>query len=156
MDAPGRDKHWFIRTQPRTFNSTAEQEIDRVYRDRLRTLLSVDDLVDGVLRRVPNLEETFVLFTSDHGYHMGQFGLTIDKRQPYEFDIRIPLMIRGPGIAPGTKTDAVALTIDLAPTILDMAGVQRPDYMDGKSLLPYITVRSCIASQNLPTEMIDT
>ena len=59
-----------------------------MYRDRLRTLLSVDDLVDGVLRRVPNLDETFVLFTSDHGYHMGQFGLTIDKRQPYEFDIR--------------------------------------------------------------------
>ena len=62
--------------------------MDRVYRDRLRTLLSVDDLVDGVLRRVPNLDETFFIFTSDHGYHMGQFGLTIDKRQPYEFDIR--------------------------------------------------------------------
>ena len=54
-------------------------------------------------------------------------------------------MIRGPGIAPGTRTDAVALTIDLAPTILDMAGVERPDYMDGKSLLPYIRVRTCIA-----------
>ena len=50
-------------------------------------------------------------------------------------------MIRGPGIAPGTKTDAVALTIDLAPTILDMAGVPRPEYMDGKSLLPFIRVR---------------
>ena len=62
--------------------------MDRVYRERLRTLLSVDDLVDGVLRRVPNLDETFFIFTSDHGYHMGQFGLTIDKRQPYEFDIR--------------------------------------------------------------------
>ena len=58
-----------------------------------------------------------------------------------KFAKRIPLLIRGPGIPAGTKTDAVALTIDLAPTILDMAGVQRPDFMDGKSLLPYIRVR---------------
>ena len=49
-------------------------------------------------------------------------------------------MIRGPGITPGTETDAVALAIDFAPTILDMAGIERPEYMDGKSLLPILTV----------------
>ena len=48
--------------------------MDRVYRDRLRTLLSVDDLVDGVLRRVPNLDETFFIFTSDHGYHISHMS----------------------------------------------------------------------------------
>ena len=50
-------------------------------------------------------------------------------------------MIRGPGITGGTKSDTAALSIDLAPTILDMAGIERPDHMDGKSLLPFITVR---------------
>ena len=50
-------------------------------------------------------------------------------------------MIRGPGITGGTKSDTAALSIDLAPTILDMAGIPRPDHMDGKSLLPFITVR---------------
>ena len=59
-----------------------------MYRDRLRTLLSVDDLVHGVLSKIPDLNNTFVIFSSDHGYHMGQFGLTIDKRHMYEFDIR--------------------------------------------------------------------
>ena len=51
-------------------------------------------------------------------------------------------MIRGPGIAPGTETEAVALMIDIAPTILDMAGIERPEQMDGKSLLPLLTVRA--------------
>ena len=49
-------------------------------------------------------------------------------------------MVRGPGIGPGTETDAVALMIDIAPTILDMAGIERPVQMDGKSLLPTLTV----------------
>ena len=50
-------------------------------------------------------------------------------------------MIRGPGIIPGEKTDAVALAIDFAPTILDMAGIEIPEYMDGRSLLGLLLVR---------------
>ena len=60
----------------------------RVYRARLQTLLSVDDLVSGVLSKIPDPDNTFVIFTSDHGYHLGEFGMTIDKRQMYENDIR--------------------------------------------------------------------
>ena len=136
----------------------------RVYRARLQTLLSVDDLVSGVLGKIPDPDNTFVIFSSDHGYHLGEFGMTIDKRQMYENDIRyeghsllsfivcadvtekiilnlrIPMLIRGPGITGGTTSKAAALSIDLAPTILDMAGIERPDLMDGKSLLPFITV----------------
>ena len=56
-------------------------------------------------------------------------------------------MIRGPGIVPGTETEAVALMIDIAPTILDMAGIERPEQMDGKSLLPLLTVREIILAK---------
>ena len=119
--------------------------------------------MDGILNKITDLNNTYVIFSSDHGYHMGQFGLPYDKRHMYETDIRyvlriqlfqvmvnllpkhstfrIPLMIRGPGITGGTKSDTAALSIDIAPTILDMAGIPRPDHMDGKSLLPFITVR---------------
>ena len=48
----------------------------------------MDDLVENVLNKIPDLDNTYVIFSSDHGYHMGQFGMTIDKRQLYEFDIR--------------------------------------------------------------------
>ena len=48
----------------------------------------MDDLVESVLNKIPDLDNTYVIFSSDHGYHMGQFGMTIDKRQLYEFDIR--------------------------------------------------------------------
>ena len=60
----------------------------RIYRDRQRTLLSVDDLVVSLLNKIPDLDNTYVIFSSDHGYHFGQFGMPIEKRQPYEFDIR--------------------------------------------------------------------
>ena len=48
----------------------------------------MDDLVESVLDKIPDLDNTYIIFSSDHGYHMGQFGMTIDKRQLYEFDIR--------------------------------------------------------------------
>jgi N-acetylglucosamine-6-sulfatase len=65
----------------------------------------------------------------------GQFSQPIDKRQPYEFDIRVPLLVSGPGIEQSVQK-ALVLNIDLAPTILDMAGIPALDTMDGESFLP--------------------
>ncbi|PIO30349.1 hypothetical protein AB205_0097530 [Aquarana catesbeiana] len=70
---------------------------------RWQTLLSVDDLVEKLVKELQNrgeLNNTFIFFTSDNGYHTGQFSLPIDKRQLYEFDIKVPLLVRGPGIKP--------------------------------------------------------
>ena len=83
------------------------------------------------------LDNTFVIFTSDHGYHLGQFGLPLDKRQLYETDIRVPLLVRGPGISRNYSTDALEVNVDLAPTIIDMAGLKVPSHMDGTSFLPH-------------------
>ena len=110
----------------------------KFFRNRLRTLLSVDTLVDGLLSRL-DLTNTFVIFTSDHGFHLGQFRLPYDKRQPYETDLRVPLWVRGPGVPANVTLDAlVAMTVDLAPTLLDMGGAGQAAKrgMDGTSFLP--------------------
>ena len=65
--------------------------MDEIFRNRWRTLLSVDDMVDNImtfLHENDMLENTVAMFTSDHGYHLGTFGLPLDKRMPYETDIR--------------------------------------------------------------------
>ena len=71
------------------------------FKRRKRCLKSVDDLVESIMNALNEtdlLDDTYIMFSSDHGYHTGQFSLPYDKRQPYEFDLRIPLLIRGPGV----------------------------------------------------------
>ena len=60
----------------------------------------VEDVYNA-LRSKNLLDNTYIFFSSDHGYHLGQFGLPYDKREPYEFDIRVPMMVKGPGIPAG-------------------------------------------------------
>ncbi|KAG7218755.1 hypothetical protein INR49_007292 [Caranx melampygus] len=81
-------------------------------------------------------QQHYVFYTSDNGYHTGQFSLPIDKRQLYEFDIRVPLMVRGPGIKPNQTLKAPVLNIDLAPTLLDISGLNLSAVnVDGQSFL---------------------
>ena len=103
-------------------------KVDEVFRNRWRTLLSVDDMVDNVMKTLENkemLDNTIAIFTSDHGYHLGTFGLPLDKRMPYETDIRVPLYVRGPNVQPMDQHAISVITLDLAPTILDIAGLNR-------------------------------
>jgi len=107
----------------------------------LRCVMSLDRSVGKIMQSLKDLkldENTVVIFLSDHGYQWGEHGLG-GKWLLYEESIRTPIMIRGPGIAdilPGTKIDDLALNIDIAPTILDIAGIPIPSEMDGKSLYP--------------------
>uniref|UniRef100_A0A8D0KLH3 N-acetylglucosamine-6-sulfatase n=1 Tax=Salvator merianae TaxID=96440 RepID=A0A8D0KLH3_SALMN len=138
----GKDKHWLIRQAKSPMSNSSIEFLDNVYRERWQTLLSVDDMVEKVLNQLKSLDlldSTYVFYTSDHGYHTGQFSLPIDKRQLYEFDIRVPLLVRGPGIKPNQTYLEPVLNIDLGPTFLDIAGVdvsQTP--MDGQSFLPLL------------------
>lgn len=135
-----QDKHWLLQMPPSPLPDSMLPELDRVYRQRWETLLSVDDLVESITVKLDSLgllDSTHMILTSDHGYHVGQFGLPWDKRQPYEMDIRIPLMIRGPGF-PHKKMDIrPVLNIDFAPTFLAMAGLEAPAWMDGFSFFPF-------------------
>ncbi|XP_069773999.1 glucosamine (N-acetyl)-6-sulfatase (Sanfilippo disease IIID), b [Narcine bancroftii] len=142
----GKNKHWLIRQAQTPMKSTSIKYLDFIYRQRWQTLLSVDDLVEKVinkLKEVKELDNTYIFYTSDNGYHTGQFSLPMDKRQLYEFDIRVPLLVRGPGIKPKQNVKEPVLNIDLAPTFLNIAGYDELKTMDGSSFLPLM-----VASQN--------
>uniref|UniRef100_A0A8D0G8E3 N-acetylglucosamine-6-sulfatase n=1 Tax=Sphenodon punctatus TaxID=8508 RepID=A0A8D0G8E3_SPHPU len=142
----GEDKHWLVRQAKSPMSNTSINFLDKAYRQRWQTLLSVDDMVERVLGKLESmklLDSTYVFYTSDNGYHTGQFSLPIDKRQLYEFDIRVPLLVRGPGIKSNQTRQELILNIDLGPTFLDIAGVnvsQTP--MDGQSFLPLLVNRT--------------
>merc|ERR1712159_19115 len=106
---------------------TAEQAMrsDDLYRARHLSLLSVDDLVQDVVTKLTDegvIDNTYLLFTSDHGFRLGQFRMPEGKWNSYENDLRIPMVIRGPGITKNSTFDYLASNVDTMPTILGLAG----------------------------------
>ena len=117
---------------------------DETIRDRLRMLAGIDDGVGqlfAALEKLGQLDNTVILFTSDHGYWYGEHGLSVERRLAYEEGIRIPLLVRYPRLVEkGKLVDPLALGIDLAPTVLELAGCH-PDpapTFDGRSLVPLL------------------
>ena len=115
--------------------------IDKTYRQRIRSVQVLDADVGALMRRLETqgtLDNTFVVFTSDNGYNMGEHRLDIAKYNQFEETVSVPLMVRGPGIAAGAHVSTLAENIDLAPTIADITGASTPDWVDGISLLPVL------------------
>ncbi len=110
-----------------------EANAERILRDRARMVQSIDRMVQQILRRVP--PNTYVVLTSDNGFHVGQFGLGAGKGSAYDSDIRVPLLVVGPGVRPGERPEVVS-NIDLASTFEDLAGIRSPRYRSGLSLVP--------------------
>jgi arylsulfatase A-like enzyme len=113
-----------------------------VWMDILRTVDGVDKNVGRLLDALDELDladNTLVIFTSDNGYYFGEHQLG-DKRSAYEESIRVPLIVRLPGVVgAGTTSDELVLNIDLAPTILGAAGLPTPDVMNGQDFSPLYT-----------------
>jgi N-acetylglucosamine-6-sulfatase len=112
---------------------------ENVMRQQLRALAAIDDGVGQILKALEEskqLDNTMVIFSSDNGYFWGEHGLG-DKRWAYEESIRDPLLVRYPQlIKAGTTLEPLALNIDIAPTLLDLAGAPIPKSVQGRSLLP--------------------
>jgi N-acetylglucosamine-6-sulfatase len=109
---------------------------------RLRTLMAVEDGVGDILRALQEtgqLDNTVIVFAGDNGYFYGEHGLSVERRLAYEESIRMPLLVRYPRlIKAGTVRDELALNIDLAPTLLALAGAPVPGNMQGRSLVPLL------------------
>ncbi|KAI0193947.1 arylsulfatase [Xylaria flabelliformis] len=110
---------------------------DHYYRQRLRALQAVDELVDGLVARLKEygiLDDTYIVYSSDNGFHIGQHRLQPGKTCGYEEDINVPLIVRGPGVTPNYTTDIVTSHTDLAPTFLELLGIPLRDDFDGKPI----------------------
>jgi N-acetylglucosamine-6-sulfatase len=137
-EADVSDKPPSVRRLPRLGAAEAAR-IQARYEDRLESLLAVDEAVAEIvaaLERSGKLDETYILFTSDNGYMQGEHRVPSGKMLPYEPSTRVPLLLRGPGLPQGAASRALVANVDLAPTILDLAGAQPGKLLDGRSLMP--------------------
>jgi N-acetylglucosamine-6-sulfatase len=134
------DKPHFIRQAP--YLSFSEIHTYRVYYQKaLESLQSIDEgvkLIHDTLGSQGRLRNTYIVFTSDNGFFFGEHRLTGGKFLAYEPATHLPLLMRGPGIKPGSSTGELVANIDLAPTILELAGAKADKSIDGRSLVPFM------------------
>jgi len=136
-----------VKTKPKYIKSRARlgarvmSKDDSLFRQRILSMLSVDEMVHnlvGLLTQRGVINNTYIIFTSDNGFHLGQHRLRAGKRTPYEEDIRVPFIVRGPGIPAGVVRDQLSLETDIGPTISEWAGGKTPDFAEGRSLTPLL------------------
>ena len=134
------DKPAYMQRRP-LYDEARIEAMDEGYRDRMRGLMGVDEMVGRVVKALQDtgkLENTYIVFTSDNGYLMGEHRWE-GKSNPYEGSAKIPLIVRGPGVVPGAKKGHLVSNVDWAPTIADLAGVKTQRSVDGRSLTPLLT-----------------
>jgi N-acetylglucosamine-6-sulfatase len=139
-EADVSDKPEWVRSRP-PLRSADLAVITGMHRDRLRRLQVVDrkaKQIVNVLRSQGELGDTYIFFLSDNGYHLGAHRLPYDKRTPYMEDLTVPMIVRGPGIEPGSSVGRLTANIDIAPTLADLAHTTTPSFVDGRSLVPLL------------------
>jgi arylsulfatase A-like enzyme len=107
----------------------------------MRSALTLEDLSRSVLSalsRTDQQDDTYVIFTSDNGYHMGLHRVRGAKWTPYMEAHEVPVAVRGPGVPRGRSFDDLVTNTDIAPTVLDLAGLSAPESMDGSSFAPFL------------------
>lgn len=124
--------------------SLSQSRLDRydsMWRNRVRSAESIADAVDAVLKTLKDsgkLAETLVVVTSDNGFHAVNRRLPLGKRTPYREDTVVPMLMIGPGAVPGSSVTGMTSTIDLAPTFAELFKAPVPEWIDGRSLAPFL------------------
>jgi N-acetylglucosamine-6-sulfatase len=136
------DKPQWVQKYPRLTQAQID-DLTLLYRERLRSMLAVEDLLRKIattLQETGELSNTYIFFTSDNGYHFGNHRLYPGgKLRPYEEDIGVPLMVRGPGVLTGAVRKELVINNDFAPTIASLAGASIPAFVDGSSFAELLT-----------------
>jgi N-acetylglucosamine-6-sulfatase len=134
---PSNPPAWLAGHPP--LSATELQTIDHDYRLRVRSMQSVDDMIttiEATLAADGLSNDTYIVFSSDNGFHMGQYRLMPGKLTAFDSDIRVPLIVVGPGVPAGAQTNAMAENVDLAKTFAAIGGATM--HADGRSLLPVL------------------
>ena len=139
-EADVSDKPSFLPRFNPPLRSKRQDAILKRFHERRESLLAVDEGVQKIVRKLRDmgeLENTYVIFTSDHGFMQGEHRIPQGKMEPYDPSTQVPLLIRGPGLPHGRSTKALVGNMDLAPTILSATRATSPFRLDGRSILPY-------------------
>jgi N-acetylglucosamine-6-sulfatase len=134
------DKNGWIR-QRQLLSRGQIDDMEHLYRDRLRVMEGVDEMLKAVLLELQSegeLDNTYVFFTSDNGFHFGEHRFHQGKQTSYQEDIAVPMIVRGPGVTAGVARQQIVLNQDLAPTFAQIAGASTPSFVDGRSFLPVL------------------
>jgi N-acetylglucosamine-6-sulfatase len=116
-------------------------ELDGDFRNRARSVQAADKMIADVraeLSRLGVASNTYLVFSSDNGFHMGERRLLKGKQTAWDHDIRVPLVVIGPGVPPGRTIDAVTANTDLRPTFQELAGAPIDRAVEGRSLAPLL------------------
>ncbi|KAI1125664.1 arylsulfatase [Nemania abortiva] len=141
-DTYQQQKASWIKNLP-LLNDTTIEKLDGLYRARAQSLLGVDDIIEDVIAKLEEkgiLNNTFVIYTADNGWHIGNHRVSAGKSLHYLEDSNVPFIVRGPGVPVNKTSNIPGAHLDLAPTFLDIAGLTPdnpayPPFLDGRSLL---------------------
>lgn len=139
-EADIRDKPSWVQRKP-LFDDETIRLLDKLYRRRLQSMLAVDELMERIVDKLGQtgaLDDTLILFTSDNGFQLGEHRYAEGKGLPYEESIRMPLVVRGPGVPSGVTREHFVSNVDFTPTFLELAGVPIPPSVDGRSITPLL------------------
>lgn len=118
--------------------------IDEFYRNRLRALQAVDEMLlnfTTLLDKQGELDNTYIFYMGDNGQHLGDFRLPAGKRQAYDTDVRVPFLVRGPGVPKGGRVTEIVMSVDLFPTWMELADGKIPEehIVDGQSITSFLS-----------------
>jgi arylsulfatase A-like enzyme len=133
------DPAWLQAVPP--LKPAAIANINKDFRMRAQAVQAVDEMIGAIQQQLVasgHDKDTYLFFTSDNGYHMGEHSQTPGKQTAFDTDIHVPLVVTGPGVPAGLKVDEMVQNIDLCPTFADLAGATPPATVNGHSLAPLL------------------